>query len=340
MAANAQNSIEDKRQAKRDALAASLQKSQQDFLAGQGEANRLSQKELTMAQLAVSERLGKLQAETTKAVTSAEIGSRKELSDDQIKARMKELEKSTDSAERIAKMEVDSRKDIQALQAEAAQQLGIKEVTDAKGNVILMRPDGTRVEGPKDANGNEISLAPADGDTNEMKNIKYLVTTGVDPAKAQDMVLGPKNADPKLERLALFRAMVGTTLVPPTEDELRIKWDLAGTFQAKMDADAAAAAAGTPAPSVAAPGVTAPAADAGATTAPAQAPAATAVDNAAAPAAAAQPQQLTSEQRAQAIKDAKTAIKPKSEGGLGISPVKVIQELQEKYGISRVEAGL
>ena len=265
----------------------------------------------------MNERLGKLSSDTTKAVAGAEIGSREKLSNDQIKARMAELEKSTDSAERIAKMDTDSRKDIQTLQAEAAQQLGIKPMLGADGKTqVWVRPDGTKVDGPKDANGNEISLAAADTDTDEMKNIKFLMTTGnMTFERAQETILAAKNTDSKLMRLGLFRAMVGNSLVPPTEEELQTKWDLSGTFQKKMEAQEAA---GTPA--------------ADATTASPDTPA---------PAASATaPQQLTSAEKKQVIADAKIAIKPKSEGGLGISPVKIIQELQEKYGISRVEAGL
>ena len=231
--------------------------------AKQAAAELASREKLTTATLGVQERLGNLQAETSKAISGAEIGSREKLTLIQIAQRRDEIAAQIASGEKIAGMEVESRKSLAEMQIDAAKKLGSKFVLQADGTSVMVDGNGNPVKMPNDpATGKPMNPAVTDSDTPEMKNIKYLMTFGVPFERAQDTVLGAKNSDRKLAQVAIFKSMAdgASTMKNLDEDDLQSLWKQSESFTNTMYPEAPAQQApATPAPAAGDPNAAVPA---------------------------------------------------------------------------------
>jgi hypothetical protein len=185
-----------------------LEGQRQTFLASESEKNRASQEKLTQAQLAMNERLAQMQEAGATGRTVLTTQTQKELSKDQIAARRDEVAAQIASGEKIAGLETESRKDIAQMQIDAANQLDTKFVTQADGSSVMMQ-GGKAVKMPIDpATNKPMQPAITDNDTNEAKNVKYLLTLGVPQEKAMALVYNAKNANRDLAQAGIFKSIV------------------------------------------------------------------------------------------------------------------------------------
>jgi hypothetical protein len=181
-----------------------LEGQRQQFMREEGAANRASQEKLTQAQLAVSEKLGMGQIAETRH--STDVGAT--LTREQINARRDEISKQIESGEKIAGLQTDTQKDIAQAQIEAQKDLNVTFAPQADGTSVMMR-GGKAVEMPIDpATGKRMVPAVTDSDTNEAKNVKYLLTLGVDKDKAMALVYNAKNANRDLAQAGIFKSIV------------------------------------------------------------------------------------------------------------------------------------
>lgn len=225
----------------------------------EGAANRASQEKLTTAQLAVSERLGKLQAETSRYGT--DVGAT--LTREQINARRDEVAAQIASGEKIAGMQEDTQRDLAQAQIDAQKDLNVTFQTQKDGTSVMMR-GGKPVKMPIDPNtGKPMDPAITDNDTNEAKNVKYLLTLGVDKEKAMALVYNAKNANRDLAQAGIFKSIVDgmSTMKNLGEEDFDFAQKKAKTITDSIYGPEAPAAPAAPA----APGATAPAAETSAT---------------------------------------------------------------------------
>jgi len=130
------------------------------------------------------------------------------LTREQINARRDEVAAQIESGEKVAGLQSDTQKDIAQSQIEAQKDLNVTFQTQADGSSVMMRA-GKPVSMPVDpATGKPMTPAISDNDTNEAKNVKYLLTLGVDKQKAMDLVYNAKNANRDLAEAGIFKSIV------------------------------------------------------------------------------------------------------------------------------------
>ena len=200
--------IEHKRELKKQQLADDradrLEANRQAFLREEGAANRASQEKLTQATLGVQEKLGMANVGETRHATDTSAT----LTREQINARRDEVAAQIESGEKVAGLQSDTQKDIAQSQIEAQKDLNVTFQTQADGSSVMMRA-GKPVSMPVDpATGKPMTPAISDNDTNEAKNVKYLLTLGVDKQKAMDLVYNAKNANRDLAEAGIFKSIV------------------------------------------------------------------------------------------------------------------------------------
>jgi hypothetical protein len=185
-----------------------LQGSQQEFLSKEGAANRASQERQTNAQLDTNLKLGELSAKTSRYGVDVSSETQKLLSKNEIAARRDEIGAQIASGEKIAGMQIDTQKDIAQAQIDAQKDLNVKFVPQANGTSVMMRGNEA-VKMPIDpATGKPMTPAITDTDTNEAKNVKYLLTLGVPQDKAMALVYNAKNANRDLAQAGIFKSIV------------------------------------------------------------------------------------------------------------------------------------
>ena len=213
----------------------------------------------------------------------------------------------------LTQLQIDASKELQQLAAELAQRLNTKLVQyttkDGKSIVRLEAPDGTPMEQPKDKDGNELTFVTTADDTPEMKNMKSLMALGVTQERAMSTIFDAKNANRELAQAGIFKAI--TDGMSTMKNLQEADFDFAQR-KAKDITDGIYGVEEAPA----APTGEAPA-----------------------PSSSTEEKRLTPAQKQKAIKDAKLAVKPKSEGGLG-KDVKAVQQWLEDQGITPAEAGI
>lgn len=187
--------IKDKREEKLKLL-------DQEFNRSENSLTRQVQRE----DMAARERQAAAQLASTEKLTLSGQNIQKTIAEQQIKNAKDIAELGEAGATERSKAQIEAGKDLANMQIDAAQQLGITPKTTSDGKTIWVRPDGTRVNGPKDEKGNEIDLALSDTDTPEIKNFKFMKTLGIEDADAMSKLLSSKNADPALMYVSLMES--------------------------------------------------------------------------------------------------------------------------------------
>jgi hypothetical protein len=287
-------------------------------LAGEGAANRASQEKLTNAQLAVSERLGKLQSETSRYGVDKSSETQIKLSNDQIKAQEQDTIKRLNSAEGIA-----------AADRAAAAPL----VTTTTGQSGTLQ--GGIFKPTLDANGKPVNILTKDNENSaDAKTMQYLLNLGVSEEEAKTLVFKNKNADPMVMGTSIFNNIMDVSrknMGNPTPDDITNQVTAAiGHTRRALKSMGVDPDGWNPATTGTEP-ATKPAAPSSATD-----PGTTVPADTAAPAPAAT---LTPSQKQAVIAAAKAAVKPIANGGRGLSRAAVLETLQ-KQGITAAEAGL
>lgn len=198
-----------------------LEGQRQQFLKEENALSRSSTEKMSAAQLAATERN-----------TNAQLGVQKSIAELQAKTSKDVAEIGEGGANARTQAQIDANKELQTMQSEAAQKLGIKPVsttvTDKNGKqtsvVRMQRPDGTFLPQAVDPDtGNPISINVTSGDTNEMSNFKFLMSVGVDQGTAQQLAFSSKNADPNLMKASLIETFVKAQSTFKNADEETVK---------------------------------------------------------------------------------------------------------------------
>jgi len=229
-----------------------MDRAQQAKLAG---AQLAATKENTMAQLGVQERIAKMGEES--ATERAKMGNKS--AEDIATAGRATQEKiaqlSADTTLTATDKQIGANQALETARIDAARELGTEMVKMEDGSV-KMRQGSKYIEMPNDPKtGKPMSPAIAKEDTNEVANMKYLMSLGVPQQQAQQLAFG-KDTDPVALQAGIYKSILDARSdfdpTPSDEDLAKIQ------AQAKAAADAMSAGRMAPQPGVPSSATTAP----------------------------------------------------------------------------------
>lgn len=210
--------IKAKREEKLKMLEYDLQRRSQDITVSEGAANRASQERLTTAQLDMNRRLAELQESGATTRTKLTTDTTKEISTAGIVSAEKIAEAKLKMDENLAGLQTTAAKELAQMQIEGAAALNSTLVPMEDGTWKLKIGDKLQDLGNDPITGEPLMPLATDNDTPEMKNYKYLVSTGVDKGVARSLTFDKSKGGDETDIFKAIQAARGDFAPEQTEE--------------------------------------------------------------------------------------------------------------------------
>lgn len=209
--------IKAKREEKLKMLEYDLQRRGQDITVSEGAANRASQERLTTAQLEMNKKLAELQEAGATGRTKLTTETQKDISTAGNVSAETIAESNRKTQEHIATLQTDSAKDLAKMQIDATKEYGSTLVQTESGWKLKVGTE-FRDLGNDPITGEPLMPLATDNDTPEMKNYKYLVSTGVDKGVARSLTFDKSKGGDETDIFKAIQAARGDFAPEQTEE--------------------------------------------------------------------------------------------------------------------------
>jgi len=210
--------IKAKREEKLKMLEYDLQRRGQDITVSEGAANRASQEKLTTAQLEMNKKLAEMQEAGATGRTKLTTEAQKDISTAGNLSSEKIAEANRKMQENLAGLQTEAAKELAQMQIDAQKALNSTLVPMEDGTWKLKIGDEFRGLGNDPITGKPIMPLATDADTPEMKNYKYLISTGVEPPEARSLTFDKSKGGDEVDIFKSIQAARGDFAPEQTEE--------------------------------------------------------------------------------------------------------------------------